>query len=117
MKISCSAACSAASGCGSQRAARAGGGSCTELVSRAGWPQASGVRCGVAMQTDPCTRPTVYLFDIDGTLLSTGGAGRRAMEAAFAALTGNKDACAGFSFAGMQRVQDGQGIDLLGRRR
>jgi len=52
------------------------------------------------MQTDP-TRPTVYLFDIDGTLLSTGGAGRRAMEAAFAALTGNRDACAGFSFAGM----------------
>ena len=46
-------------------------------------------------------RPTVYLFDIDGTLLSTGGAGRRAMEAAFAALTGRRDACAGFSFAGM----------------
>ena len=53
------------------------------------------------MQTDRSTRPTVYLFDIDGTLLSTGGAGRRAMEAAFAALTGNKDACAAFSFAGM----------------
>ena len=46
-------------------------------------------------------RPTVYLFDIDGTLLSTGGAGRRAMEAAFAAVTGRSDACAGFSFAGM----------------
>lgn len=47
------------------------------------------------------SRPTVYLFDIDGTLLATGGAGRRAMEAAFAAVTGRADACSGFSFAGM----------------
>lgn len=28
-------------------------------------------------------RPTIYLFDIDGTLVSTGGVGRRALEAAF----------------------------------
>jgi len=28
-------------------------------------------------------RPTVLLFDIDGTLISSGGAGRRAIERAF----------------------------------
>lgn len=53
------------------------------------------------MPADIHDQPTVYLFDIDGTLLATGGAGRRAMEAAFAAVTGRSDACAGFSFAGM----------------
>jgi len=46
-------------------------------------------------------RPTVYLFDIDGTLISSGGAGRRAMERAFAELTGRGDACQGFTMAGM----------------
>lgn len=46
-------------------------------------------------------RPTVYLFDIDGTLISSGGAGRRAVEGAFHAHHGRADACAGFSFAGM----------------
>ena len=46
-------------------------------------------------------RPTVFLFDIDGTLLLTGGAGRRAIEAAFALHTGRADACSGFSFGGM----------------
>jgi len=38
-------------------------------------------------------RPTVLLFDIDGTLLSTGGAGRRALRRAFHALHGREDAC------------------------
>jgi phosphoglycolate phosphatase-like HAD superfamily hydrolase len=33
----------------------------------------------------PRVRPTVLLFDVDGTLLSAGGAGRRALERAFAA--------------------------------
>lgn len=47
-------------------------------------------------------RPTVFLFDIDGTLLSTGGAGRRSMEAAFRAAYGERGAAAiAFSFAGM----------------
>ena len=46
-------------------------------------------------------RPTVYLFDIDGTLLATGGAGRQAIDAAFRELWGRPDACAHFSFAGM----------------
>jgi phosphoglycolate phosphatase len=44
---------------------------------------------------------TVLLFDIDGTLLLTGGAGRRAFARAFSDLTGRTDACEGFSFAGM----------------
>lgn len=48
------------------------------------------------------TRPTVFLFDIDGTLILTGGAGRRAMAAAF---TDTQSPGAGavldFSFAGM----------------
>lgn len=54
----------------------------------------------IAMNTTS-QRPTVFLFDIDGTLLLTGGAGRRAIEAAFALHTGHADACSGFSFGGM----------------
>jgi phosphoglycolate phosphatase-like HAD superfamily hydrolase len=46
-------------------------------------------------------RPTVLLFDLDGTLLSTGGAGRRALERAFSALYGAADACAHFRLDGM----------------
>lgn len=46
-------------------------------------------------------RPTVLLFDIDGTLLLTRGAGRRAFERAFAGVTGRGDACAALSFGGM----------------
>jgi phosphoglycolate phosphatase len=45
-------------------------------------------------------RPTVLLFDIDGTLVSTGGAGRRSMERAFIEHTGGTSAL-DFSFAGM----------------
>jgi len=45
-------------------------------------------------------RPTVLLFDIDGTLLSTGGAGRRSMERAFERHAGRRDICS-FPFAGM----------------
>ncbi len=47
-------------------------------------------------------RPTVFLWDIDGTLLLTGGAGRRAMRGAFDDLRGPGGATAlDFSFAGM----------------
>ncbi len=46
-------------------------------------------------------RPTVLLFDIDGTLIDSGGAGRRAMVHAFATTHGRPDATTGFSFAGM----------------
>jgi phosphoglycolate phosphatase-like HAD superfamily hydrolase len=44
---------------------------------------------------------TVLLFDIDGTLVATGGAGRRAMVAAFADLYANDHVFDGLSFAGM----------------
>jgi len=48
------------------------------------------------------SRPTVYLFDIDGTLISTGGAGRKAMEGAFRDLHGAAGPPAvEFSFSGM----------------
>lgn len=47
-------------------------------------------------------RPTIFLFDIDGTLITTGGAGRRSMEGAFRELFGAAGAAAiEFSFAGM----------------
>lgn len=47
-------------------------------------------------------RPTVFLFDIDGTLILTGGAGRRSMEAAFEESQGpGAAAVLDFSFGGM----------------
>ena len=49
----------------------------------------------------PPTMGTVLLFDLDGTLVNTGGAGRRAMNAAFAKLFGQEDGFAGFTFDGM----------------
>ncbi len=48
-------------------------------------------------------RPTVLLFDIDGTLLTTGHAGRRAMERTFARY-GSADACS-FRFDGLTDKQ------------
>lgn len=45
--------------------------------------------------------PTVLLFDIDGTLLETGGAGRASMAGAFADVHGRAEAASGFSYAGM----------------
>jgi phosphoglycolate phosphatase len=41
------------------------------------------------------------LFDIDGTLVSTGGAGRRAMTSAFMKLYGKDNVFEGMTFAGM----------------
>jgi phosphoglycolate phosphatase-like HAD superfamily hydrolase len=46
-------------------------------------------------------RPTVLLFDIDGTLVTTGGAGRRSISRAFEKLHGRLDACESFSLSGM----------------
>jgi phosphoglycolate phosphatase-like HAD superfamily hydrolase len=46
-------------------------------------------------------RALVLLFDIDGTLISTGGAGRRAIERAFEIHYGRRDAFSAFSFGGM----------------
>ena len=47
------------------------------------------------------TRPTVLLWDIDGTLVTTGGVGRRAVERAFERQHGRGDACASIRFDGM----------------
>lgn len=44
-------------------------------------------------------RATVILFDVDGTLITCGGAGRRAMRAAFRETVGDERAC-DFPFAG-----------------
>ncbi|MDB4977169.1 MAG: Hydrolase, haloacid dehalogenase-like family protein [Myxococcaceae bacterium] len=47
------------------------------------------------------SQPTVLLFDIDGTLLLSGGAGRRSFERAFSQVTGSVDVLREFSFGGM----------------
>ena len=61
-------------------------------------------------------RPTVLLFDIDGTLITTGGAGRRAIDRAFAQLHGRPDACSTFSFSGMtDRAIARLGLQAIGR--
>jgi len=46
-------------------------------------------------------RPTVLLFDVDGTLVTTGGVGRRALEVAFERSYGRRDACRSFRLDGM----------------
>ena len=46
-------------------------------------------------------RPTIVLFDIDGTLLDAAGAGRRAMVAGFSAITGRPEGLDAIRFAGM----------------
>jgi phosphoglycolate phosphatase-like HAD superfamily hydrolase len=60
-------------------------------------------------------RPTVLLFDIDGTLVTTGGVGRRALELAFERAHGRRDACDGFRFDGMtDRAIVRSGLEALG---
>lgn len=60
-------------------------------------------------------RPTVLLFDIDGTLVTTGGAGRRSMDLAFARLHGRRDACDSFSMSGMtDRAIVRKALDIIG---
>ena len=46
-------------------------------------------------------RPTVLLFDVDGTLVTTGGVGRRALEIAFERSFDRRDACRTFRLDGM----------------
>src|SRR5215468_1514819 len=46
------------------------------------------------------TRASLILFDIDGTLVLTGGAGRRAMSLAFEDVLGVRDAFQGLPMAG-----------------
>ena len=45
--------------------------------------------------------PRVLLFDIDGTLLTANGAGRRALSSAFRDVCGRSDAIEGIDFRGM----------------
>ena len=61
-------------------------------------------------------QPTIILFDIDGTLLLTGGCGRRAFEHAFDRITGKRGALDGFSFGGMtDRGIARMGLSAIGR--
>jgi len=60
-------------------------------------------------------RPTVLLFDIDGTLITTGGVGRRAIERAFFEQHGRDDACSSFPFDGMtDRLIARRALDAIG---
>lgn len=59
--------------------------------------------------------PTVLLFDIDGTLVSFRGVGRRAFERAFEQKYGRPDACTLFRFDGStDRAITRQGLDAIG---
>jgi phosphoglycolate phosphatase len=61
------------------------------------------------------TKPTIVIFDIDGTLLLTGGAGRRAFTRAFHDIAGDASGVAGFSFQGMtDRAIARRGLEALG---
>ena len=58
----------------------------------------------------------IILFDIDGTLVSTGGAGRRAYEAAFAETFGEGHGLLDFSFSGMtDPLLIRRGLEAAGR--
>lgn len=60
-------------------------------------------------------RPTVILFDVDGTLISSGGAGRKALVRSFERLYDRADACEHFSFAGMtDRAIFREGLRTIG---
>jgi phosphoglycolate phosphatase-like HAD superfamily hydrolase len=60
-------------------------------------------------------RPTVLLFDIDGTLVTLGGVGRRGYARAFERLYGRGDACAQLRFDGMtDRGTARIGLDAIG---
>jgi phosphoglycolate phosphatase len=61
------------------------------------------------------SRPTVALFDIDGTLIVTGGTGRRSVNRAFGKLHGRADACDSFGFDGMtDRLIARTGLEAIG---
>ncbi|HEX3777003.1 MAG TPA: haloacid dehalogenase-like hydrolase [Polyangiaceae bacterium] len=61
------------------------------------------------------TRPAVVLFDIDGTLITTGGTGRRSVNRAFHTLHGRVDACDRFGFGGMtDRLIARTGLEAIG---
>ena len=60
-------------------------------------------------------RPTIALFDIDGTLIVTGGTGRRSVNRAFGKLHGRADACDSFGFDGMtDQLIARSGLEAIG---
>lgn len=60
-------------------------------------------------------KPLVLLFDIDGTLISSGGAARRAIEKAFKRAHGRDDACERIAFGGMtDRAIARGGLEAIG---
>lgn len=60
-------------------------------------------------------QPLVLLFDIDGTLIGAGGAGRRAVERAFVAECGRADQLDGVAFNGFtDPLIVRAGLELLG---
>ncbi|HJX65697.1 MAG TPA: HAD family hydrolase [Polyangia bacterium] len=60
--------------------------------------------------------PTILLFDVDGTLVTTDGVGRRAIEEAFERRHGRRDVVS-FSFAGMtDKAIARDGLLALGKR-
>lgn len=61
-------------------------------------------------------KPTILLFDIDGTLVTTGGVGHRALERAFEQVYGRSDAFAHTRFDGMtDRAIVRRGLEAIGR--
>ncbi|MBI3185835.1 MAG: HAD family hydrolase [Myxococcales bacterium] len=61
-------------------------------------------------------QPTVLLFDVDGTLVTTGGVGRRALERTFERLYGRLDACSSFRLDGMtDRAIVRKALEAIGR--
>jgi len=59
--------------------------------------------------------PRILLLDLDGTLVDTGGAGRRALVDAFAQVEGAPDPYAGFPFSGLtDPVIVGEGLRRAG---
>jgi phosphoglycolate phosphatase len=60
-------------------------------------------------------QPTVLLFDVDGTLVTTGGVGRRALEVAFERVHQRRDACRSFRLDGMtDRAIVRSGLSAIG---
>jgi phosphoglycolate phosphatase-like HAD superfamily hydrolase len=60
-------------------------------------------------------KPTVLLFDIDGTLVTTGGVGRRSLEKAFEKRFARPGACAALRLDGMtDRAIVRHGLETMG---